>query len=99
MKRLQALFPDSVVREFTDACKRLLKRGVLHVGRFDHDLAGFRDYQADGDDATFFDANSDGICLRASGESQKYFSEVSMLIAMPFGFKGHKGMDIRPWPR
>jgi hypothetical protein len=86
-KRLLVLFPDSVDQEFTDACKRLSKQGLLHLQKFDNELGGFCDYHDERDDVAFFGANSNVFCLRASVQSQKYFKQLSTLIDAPSGFK------------
>ena len=87
LKRLRVLFPDCVAQEFTDACKRLSKQDLLHLQKFNNELGGFRDYQDQRDDVTFFDANSSGFCLRASVHSHKYFEQLLTLIDAPSGFK------------
>jgi hypothetical protein len=93
LMRLRLLFPDSVAREFTDACKRLSEQAVLHLQKYDRNIEGFHDYQDARDDVTFLDANSDGFILRASVETEKYFRQLLVLIVAPVGFKRQIGPD------
>jgi len=87
LKRLQELFPDMVVWEFTETCKRLTKQNILHLRQFDRELGRVRDYQGESDDAAFLGADSSGLYLCAQTEQgQKCFRQLAALIQVPAGF-------------
>jgi hypothetical protein len=81
LKRLLALFPDCVAPEFTDACKRLSKEGVVSLRQLDR--SGLHAYRDLHDDASFFGTKADGFCLTAIAGSEKFFHQLSTLIDVP----------------
>jgi len=86
LTRLQELFPGIEVREFTDACRRLVNQNVLRLRTLE------QEYRGGLDDVAFFIANPKvGLHFHPSAQAQRYFRQLSTFIDMPAEFKRRRG--------